>query len=403
MQRTSLICVLFLLGAQALLAEVTVDPAALSVNQLGLGLLRQQSPGKNAVLSPYSVDDALAMAWEGARGETREQMAQVLGYPKVDGSAPLASLSKEVAKISSQRQRFMEPELKASELPRLDIACRIFAQKGFAIQPSYLDLMRKDYGSPLELVDFAANPEGAAETINAWVADSTKNRIDKLVSSEDVAGASLVLANAIYFKACWQKAFDKGSTKPRSFHLADGESIAVPTMTEQTEVGYRRGKGYTVVSLGYEVSRLMFLIILPDDPAGLSKLENEIDAKTLIELSRIEGRECIIRLPKFKLEPPTLQLSDALKKLGLANVFGSKGNFDGIAPGLFISQVLHKAFISVDENGTEAAAATAMVGFGAAPVAQIPTVVRIDHPFLFAVQDIETGACLFLGRVTDPR
>lgn len=401
MQRTSLICVLFLLGAQALLAEVAVDPAALSVNQLGLGLLRQQSAGKNAVLSPYSVDYALAMAWEGARGKTREQMAHVLGYPKVDGSAPLSSLSKELAKVSSEGA---EPGPDGCESLRLDIACRVFAQEGFAIRPSYLDLVKKDYGSPLELVDFAANPDDAARTINAWVADNTQNRIDKLVSKDDITGASLVLANAIYFKGRWAKAFDKGSTEPRPFHLVRGESIDVPTMTERADVGYRKAKGYTAVSLPYDGGNLTFLILLPDDPAGLLKLEAEIDAKTLGEFSRMETRSCMIHLPKFKLEPPTLQLNDPLKKLGLTTLIGGGADFDGIAPGLFISQVLQKAFISVDENGTEAAAATAIIFLRAvAPGDHDFTEVNIDHPFLFAVQDTGTGACLFLGQVIDPR
>lgn len=401
MQRTSLICVLFLLGAQALLAEVALDPAALSVNQLGIGLLRQQSPGANAVLSPYSVDYALAMAWEGARGETRKQMAHVLGYPKVDGSAPLSSLSKELAEVSAEGA---EPGPHGFEPLRLDIACRIFAQKGFAIHPSYLDLMRKAYGSPLEVVDFAANPDDAAKTINDWVADNTQNRIEKLVSKEDVAAASLVLANAIYFKASWAKTFDKSSTESRPFHLAGGGSVAVPTMTERTDVGYRKVKGYTAVSLPYGGGDLAFLILLPDDPAGLSKLEAEIDAKALGKFSRMETRSCIIHLPKFKLEPPVLQLNGALEKLGLTTLFGGGADFDGIAPGLYISQVLQKAFISVDENGTEAAAATAIIFLKAvAPGAHDSIEVNIDHPFLFAVQDAQTGACLFLGRVTNPR
>jgi serpin B len=264
--------------------------------------------------------------------------------------------------------------------------------------------VKKDYGSPLELVNFRADPIGAAKTINAWVADNTQNRIDHLVTPDDVAGASLVLANAIYFKACWKEAFDKEATKPLPFHLADGKSIAVPTMTNRTEIGYLKSKGYTAVSLPYDTGNLAFLILLPDDPSGLSKLENEIDAKKLGKLSRMETRPCIIHLPKFKLEPPVLNLNDALKNFGLTALFGGGADFDGIAPGLSVSKVLHKAFISVDENGTEAAAATAVIFLRAiAPAPKKPLEVHVDRPFLFAVQDRATGACLFLGQVTDPQ
>jgi serpin B len=390
MARVLLTCLL--IGAQALL-HASPQPGAAAVNRLGLDLLRLQRG--NVVLSPWSVDQALAMVWEGARGETRNEMARVLDFHGAE-TAPFASLDKGFAEVAKN--------------VRLDTANRIFGQSGFAFRPAYLELLTKNYGAPLESVDFVSDPESAATTINSWVAERTHDRIRDLVSADSLTpDTRLVLVNAIYFKAGWQSTFEAAATQTLPFRVTKDKSVGVRTMTKCAPLGYRKAQGYTAVNLPY-VDDLVFLILLPDDPSGLPALERGLDAKTLTDLANLEVRPVLIYLPRFKLEPPTIDLNIPLQALGMKSAFDRKSaDFDGIAPvrgreRLFISHVIHRAFISVDEQGTEAAAATAvMMAFGAAPDVSKPIEVRVNRPFLFAVQHSASGACLFLGRVNDPR
>jgi serpin B len=405
MLRAILPCALVLFVTRALIAAPAPDTAALSVNNLGLELLRQQPAGQNAVLSPYSVDLALTMTWEGARGDTRTQMARVLGYPAATKSVPLATLCKDLAAISARNGNDSLSE-------RVDIACRLFGQKSFSFDPVYLDLVRKNYGAPLEPVDFGKNGAAAAKTINAWVEKQTRNRIRDLVSPAALTpDTRLVLVNAIYFKAAWENTFEKASTKPVPFHFADGKVVAVPTMSQSTEIGYRKGKGYTAVSLPYATGEFSFLIVMPDALDGLPAVEHSLDAATLAGFARLDKHSGAIHIPKFKFEPPAASLAEALRKLGMASAFNippGSADFTGIAPArgderLYLSDVIHKAFVSIDERGTEAAATAVVMLAFSAPDMRKPVEVRVDRPFLFAVQHIRSGACLFLGRVTDPR
>jgi serpin B len=217
--------------------------------------------------------------------------------------------------------------------------------------------------------------------------------------------------NTIYFKAPWTKDFAEGATKPMPFYINGTDAKDVPTMERAEHFGYAKRDGYTVVSLPYAARHTQFLVFVPDKADGLPELEKQITAKTLEECVDLRRRQVWLSLPKFKLEPPAVSLVAALKELGMKQAFGGPADFSRMAtvkPGeLALSDILHKTFITVDEKGTEAAAATVVVASkssgGGPPDAEEPVKVKVDRPFLFAVQHLQSGACLFIGRVTDPR
>jgi serine protease inhibitor len=219
--------------------------------------------------------------------------------------------------------------------------------------------------------------------------------------------------NALYLKAPWAEVFPGRATQPLPFHVRGAEATNVATMCVQKSFGYTKTNGVTVVSVPYRGNQLQFLIILPDETNGLARLESELTAEKLASWSGLPNQQVKLFLPKFKMQPPTLALAGALQKLGMKTAFDiprGSANFDRMAPRkpddyLAISDVFHKTFISVDENGTEAAAATAvaMVRLKGTMRPEEPVEVKVDHPFLFAIQHRPTGACLFLGHVVDPR
>ena len=274
--------------------------------------------------------------------------------------------------------------------------------------------MRDRYGAPLEPLDFAKDAGDATRRINSWVLEQTRDRIRDLIPPGALDPITrLVLVNAIYLKAPWVNPFPKGATTPQPFHVRGGDEVKAPTMHGQSYCGYAKRDGYAVVSVPYQERDLQFLILIPDNPKGLQPIEKKITAQMLSECARLKTREVNLYLPKFKFEPPTLNLAAILQGLGMQTAFDQprgSANFDRIAPRkpddyLYISAVFHKTFIAVDEEGTEAAAATAVamaVGAAAAPKPE-PIEVKVDRPFFYAIQHVPSGACLFIGRVTDPR
>ncbi|MEP7015800.1 MAG: serpin family protein, partial [Verrucomicrobiota bacterium] len=257
--------------------------------------------------------------------------------------------------------------------------------------------------------------DGARQHINKWVASQTRDRIRDLIPPNGVTATTrLVLANAIYLKAPWASEFSDASTKPEPFHVRGGAVVDVPTMSHVARLGYAKRDGFTAVALSYSGRELQFLVLLPDEPKGLRTLEKKLNADLLAKCARLEERDVELHLPKFKFEPPTIALAQNLKTLGMKSAFDQppgSANFDRIAPRkpndyLAISEVFHKTFIAVDEKGTEAAAATAvaMMAMSARRTPPPPPVeVKIDRPFVYAIQHVPSGACLFIGRVTDPR
>ena len=274
-----------------------------------------------------------------------------------------------------------------------------------------LALVRDNYDAPFEPLDFVKNPLDATKHINVWVEDQTRQRIRDLIPNGALDRLTrLVLVNAIYLKAPWADEFSESATVPRPFHVMGGEPVDVPTMTGTRHVGYAKRGGFSIVTIPYRGLDIQFLILLPDQVNGLAALEGKLTAGLLSECANLSGQEVILFLPKFRLEPPLMTLGKQLQALGMRTAFDQprgSANFDRMAPRrageyLYISKVFHKTFLRLDEKGTEAAAATA-VAVRAARASERPIEVRIDHPFLFAIQHRPSGACLFLGRVTDPR
>jgi len=403
-------------------AATNFDLAAKATNDLAVDLHRQLATGnENLCVSPYSIQSALAMTFAGADGETRTEMARVLHFT-ADASAVAASFASLQHSLEEMSARTAELVKKSKEFGgpsqpiTLAIANKLFAQKGYGFRPAFLSLVKENFGAAFEPVDFVKNASAATQHINEWVADQTHNRIRDLIPGGALDETTrLVLANALYLKAPWANEFSSNATQPEPFHVRGGTGINVPTMQKKSgHFGYAKREGYTVVSLPYEGNDLQFLVLLPGEVNGLHALESKLSGDMLAGCAKLQTRDIDLHLPKFKLEPPTLALAEKFEALGMKTAFDKprgSANFDKMAPRtpkdyLYISQIFHKTFIAVDEKGTEAAAATAvamMAGTALRSPPPPPIEVKIDRPFVYAIQHVPSGVCLFLGRVTDPR
>jgi serpin B len=402
-------------------ATTNFDLAANATNEFAVDLHRKLATGeKNLCISPYSIETALAMTFAGADGETRTEMARVL-HLSSDASTvavsfaslqhSLEEMSAKTAELAKKSREFGGP----SEPITLNIANRLFAQKDYNFRQDFLSLVKQSYGAAFEPLDFVANAKGATQQINKWVADQTRDKIRDLIPADALNKLTrLVLANALYLEAPWADPFSEKTTQPEAFHVRGGATVNVPTMRKTARFGYVKREGFTAVSLPYAGDDLQFLVLLPDDVNGLRALESKLTADVLAGCAKLEEQDVDLHLPKFKLEPPTIALAENLQALGMKNAFDipqGSANFDKMAPRkpndyLYISNVFHKTFIAVDEKGTEAAAATAVVMMRATAIARPkppPIEVKVDHPFVYAIQHVPSGVCLFLGRVTDPR
>ena len=397
------------------------DLAAKATNDLAVDLHRQLATGnENLCISPYSIETALAMTFAGADGDTRTEMARVLHLGNDAGAFAsfsalqhsLEEMSAKTAELVKQSKKFGGP----TEPITLNIANRLFAQTGYAFRETFLSLVKQNFGGAFEPVDFVANPPAVTQHINKWVADQTHERIRDLIPGGALDKTTrLVLANALYLKAPWASEFSANATQPEPFFVRGGAPVDVPMMRKRTrDFGYARHEGFTVISVPYAGNDLQFLILLPDDVNGLRTVESGLTSDMLADCAKLERRDVDLHLPKFKLEPPTITLAEKLEALGMKTAFDEpKGsaNFDRMAPRkpsdyLYISQVFHKTFIAVDEKGTEAAAATAvamLAGSALRSPPPPPIEVKVDRPFVYAIQHVPSGVCLFLGRVTDPR
>jgi serpin B len=397
------------------------DLAAKATNEFAVDLHRQLAiDSKNLCISPFSIESALGMTFAGADGDTRPEMARVLHFPS-DASAVAASfgslqnsleeMSAKTAELVKKSREFGGP----SDPITLNIANRLFAQKDYEFRQNFLSLVKQNYGAAFEPLDFVADPRAATQHINKWVADETHDKIRDLIPENALNKLTrLVLANALYLKAPWADPFSEKTTQPEPFHVRGGAPVNVPMMRKTARFGYAKREGFTTVSLPYVGSDLQFVVLLPDEANGLHALESKLAADVLAACARLEAQDVDLHLPKFKLEPPTIALAENLQALGMKSAFDipqGSANFDKMAPRkpndyLYISNVFHKTFIAVDEKGTEAAAATAVVMMRATAMRgpkPPPIEVKIDRPFVYAIQHVPSGVCLFLGRVTDPR
>src|SRR5215475_11200187 len=393
--------------------------AAKATNKLGVDLYGQLATGdENLCISPYSINSALAMTFAGADGETRNEMARVLHFPN-GGDVPasflalqhsLEQMSAKTAELVKESKKFGGP----SEPITLNIANRLFAQKSYHFREAFLSLVKQNFGGAFEPLDFAADPAAATQRINKWVADQTRDRIRDLIPGGALDNTTrLVLANALYLKAPWANEFSQNATQSEPFFVR-GAPVDVPMMRKTTNFGYARREGFNVVTLPYAGNDLQFVVLLPDEINGLRDLESKLTADVLASCAKLEERDVDLHLPKFKREPPTVALKERFEALGMKTAFNippGSANFDKIAPRkpndyLYISNIFHKTFIALDEKGTEAAAATAVVMMARSALISPPPPpieVKVDRPFVYAIQHVPSGVCLFLGRVTDPR
>jgi serpin B len=294
------------------------------------------------------------------------------------------------------------------------VANRLFGEKAFRFEAPYLEATRTAYGATLEPVDFRTAPESARGLINGWVEAQTEKRIRDLVPAGGVTGETrLVLVNAIYFLGDWLHPFEKEATSPAPFHLSDRERKDVPTMHRTETLRLGRRPGYLALELPYKGRQMSMLVLLPDTVSGLPSLEASLGGEALEEtVAALTPTRVALALPKFEVDPPeSLSLGDHLAAMGMGVAFDRvKADFTGIAnpkdprDRLYIGKVFHKAFVKVDEKGTEAAAATAvaMLRASAAAPREEPVPFKADHPFLFVIRDNATGLVVFMGRVTDP-
>lgn len=358
----------------------------------------------NIFLSPYSISAALAMAYAGARGETAEQMKEALHFSL--GSDRLHAAFNALDRSLMSQERFLRSL--DSDPFQLTIANALWGQSGYSFLPEFLDLLSAEYGAGVHTVNFRDAPAAAREEINTWARDQTRDKIPELLGpGMPSEGTRLVLTNAVYFSAAWALPFEEALTAASAFTTQDGTEIDVPMMKQTARFGYAEGEGVRMLEMGYENSAITMTILLPDEGAAESVLDGmTIDA--FAELVATLSNELVaVQLPKFTYDA-SFSLSDPLQRIGMPLPFrGGEADFSGMdgTRELFIGDVIHKAFVAVDEQGTEAAAATAviMVGTGIAQDPPTPIPFVVNRPFLFAIRDAETGTILFIGRVMDPR
>jgi len=357
------------------------------------------APG-NLLYSPYSISQAAAMAYAGARGETAQQMARTLHYTLPQDRIPPAfnALGLELARRAEGAR---SPDGRGF---RLNVLNAIFGRRGYYLLPGYLEVLAGHFGAPLRLLDFAGAPEESRRSINDWVSEQTGGRIEDLLPPGAVDRSTrVVLANTVYFNAAWYQPFDPGPPGGAPFHLLDGSTINVPVMSQHGWMDVFQANQCLGVELPYTGRELSMVILVPDE-GKFPAFEGALDAQRLEAiLSTADWRLVSLTMPKFEYQS-NFQLKEALSRMGMpaasdpfaADFSGMTGHRE-----LFIDEVFHKAFISVDEAGTEAAAATAITMPPGIP-REGPVSITIDRPFIFLIRDLETGTILFIGRVVNP-
>jgi serpin B len=362
------------------------------------GQLREQ-PG-SLFFSPESISTAFAMAYAGANGQTAAEMQQVFHF-----TLPPERLHPAMGAL-----------LTGMNAPHkgyaLSVADALWAEQDEKFLPAYLKLVETNYSAGFHPVDFKTSPDAARGIINGWIEKQTNNKIQNLLGPGTVTPLTrLILTNAIYFKAAWADQFEKNGTKNEDFHLSAGKTIQAPMMHNWGGYEYFKGPAFQALLLPYEKDEISMLILLPDDIDGLAALERSLTAENLHKwiASLSYAEEVIVSMPRFKITQQ-FELSSTLENLGMKAAFDSNSaDFSAMTgnKNLLISAAIHKAYIDLDENGTEAAAATAVVigmAMAAPPLSPPPPpiVFTADHPFLFLIRENASGAILFMGRVADP-
>ena len=384
------------MDAQSAPAAPDLAPVGAAINALGLDLWGKLAAGNgNLAFSPASIAMALAMTTAGARGATQQELLRFL---HVDDPGLLPAFG------------VLGRTLEQSAQVKLAIANRLFGDKGVPFEAAFLELLAKGFGSALEPLDIRGQPEAARLHVNAWVAEHTADKIRDILPPRSVdQDTRFLLANAVHFLGDWLRPFSAPMTQPRVFHLADGTEAEVPTMDQTAGLEFAEVDGSEVVQLRYKGRDFAMLLVLPPKAATPASWAS----KAVLGLSAHPASERVhLQLPRFKVEAPsTIALKEVMQALGVQRAFSdTEADLTGIAhpanpnERLKISEVWHKAFVRVDEKGTEAAAATVVAGArGAAMPPKPPREVRFDRPFWFALRHLPSGAVLFTGKVMDPR
>jgi len=357
-----------------------------------------QTQNGNLIYSPYSISLALAMTYAGARSETESQMAQALHFLPQDQFHPAFNA------LDLQLAARGKAESEEETPLQLNIANAVWAEQTYPFLHSFLDTIALNYGAGVRLADFINRYETVRKEINSWVSDQTEDKIIDLIPEGVLdANTRMALVNAIYFKADWLHPFEADSTRDAAFHLLDGWDVTVPMMNQGAVIPYAQDDGWQAVELPYQGETAAMDIIVPDE-GHFEEVESSLNYGTVSGiLESLQPSSVQLALPKFKFERE-FGLANQLATLGMTDAFDpDKADFSGMTEkdDLYISEILHKAFVAVDEKGTEAAAATAaIVAATGAPVFDVN--LTIDRPFIFLIRDLPTGQVLFIGRVLDP-
>ncbi len=351
---------------------------------------------ENLFFSPFSISQGFAMVYAGARSNTEAQMQQALRFTLSQERLHPAMNALDLA-LHSRAASAPEDQ---GDTPELHVVNSTWGQKGYAFEQPFLDVLAQQYGAGLRAVDFAYDPDDVRARINAWVAGQTNDRIQDLLPEGSVEGDSrLVLTNAVYFKGSWASPFSPGLTRSEPFFLRGGGTKQVQMMHSHTVVPYMRGDGFEALAIKYVGQAFRMLLIVPDE-GRLAEVESQLSAEFLDGIrAELANKHVTLGLPKFQTET-AFSLAEPLQKFGMVDAFSNAANFSGITQQerLMITSAFHKAFVAVDEKGTEAAAATGIV---AGPVT-IPPELTVNRPFLFLIEDVETKTVLFLGRIVKP-
>ena len=380
--------------------------ASAAINAFGADLyavLAKTAGDGNLVFSPASIETALAMTYAGAAGPTADEMAKTLHFG-LQGDALHQAFNSLDSLLESRSWQGKDPEGKDQGV-LVKTANSLWAQKDLAFEKLFLDTLAANYGAGVRLVEYKTAAEDARKTINEWVAGQTEDKIKDLIPQGALDELTrLVLVNAVYLDATWASQFDKAATADGQFTTLAGSTVTTPMMSQSAGFAYGMGEGWEAVELPYARDELSMLLIVPQQ-GRFAEIEGRLESGLIDEavggLSR--DAEVELTMPKFKFRTQA-GLSDALKALGMEEGFNpAAADFSGMTKqeALYVSDVIHEAFIAVDEEGTEAAAATAVIMRAtAAPMTMVQ--MKVDRPFLFALRDRDTGAILFIGRVTDP-
>jgi serine protease inhibitor len=344
---------------------------------------------QNIFISPLSILLALAMTYNGAVGDTSTAMAEALEFSGFD-----------LEELNTGFKELMTSIENADDEIELAIANSIWMNLGFKAREDFIERNSKYYSSEVREIDFA--DAGAVDTINGWIADNTKDKIKKML---DVipADAVMYLINAIYFKGNWTDEFDEGMTSDDDFYLADGSTKKVPMMNKWQELLYCSGNGYSGIRLPYGQEKMSMYIILPDKGENIDSLISSLDADRWNEITgSFSNKQIDLSMPKYKMEYGIKLLNDVLIDMGMEIAFGPGADFSGIREDIFISSVLHKAVIEVNEKGSEAAAATVVEMVETAIEVEEPVEFTVNRPFFFVIADDRSGSIMFMGKVMEP-